>query len=634
MSYCLNPACSQPQNPPPNRFCQTCGAKLRLRDRYRALKPLGEGGFGRTFLAVDEDKPSQPHCVIKQFFPQAQGTENIRKATELFDREAVRLEELGKHPQIPELMAYFTEDRRQYLVQEFIDGRNLEQVLDEEGIFTESDIRQLLDDLLPVLQFIHDRRVIHRDVKPENIIRKFSKTGGRSGNLVLVDFGAAKFSNPTSKTVTGTVIGSAGYAAPEQALGKASFASDIYSLGVTCICLLTGVEPFNLYSVADGDWIWRDFLTVSVSDELGKILDKMLATATKLRYSSAADILRDLHPPASPQPPPSVPKQYRTEAVSKKRDRVWNCALTLRGHTGSVLSVSLSGNGRILASGSADGTIKLWQLPEGLLLRTIVSSSSVGAVDLTRDGQLLVNGNYFNAVEFWPVNEGLADRIFEGLKTLFLGNPNSGSRRRTLREHKNSVQSIAIHPQGQIVASGSDDKTVKLWRLDTGQEMFSLRGHSGLLAGVKAVAFSPDGDILASASDDTTICLWEVRTGKQLRVLQGHTKSVRAIAFSPDGTMLASGSTDTTVRLWDTRTGAELQTFNGHQKRVNAVAFSPDGRYLASGSRDGTPILWRLSDGTAIDRLGGHTGAVNALTFDRAGTMLVGACDRTVVVWQ
>nr|WP_245915877.1 serine/threonine-protein kinase [Merismopedia glauca] len=110
MSYCLNPTCQKPQNPPESLFCLNCGSKLILRERYRALKVIGQGGFGKTFLAVDQDKPSKPRCVIKQFYPQAQGTDNAQKAAALFDQEAVRLDDLGRHPQIPELLAHFTQD--------------------------------------------------------------------------------------------------------------------------------------------------------------------------------------------------------------------------------------------------------------------------------------------------------------------------------------------------------------------------------------------------------------------------------------------------------------------------------------------------------------------------------------------
>ena len=268
---------------------------MLLKDRYRAIKPLGQGGFGITFLAVDEDKPSQPRCVIKQFFPQAQGTNTVQKAAELFTQEAVRLDELGKHPQIPELLAYFSQDNQQYLVQEFIDGRDLAQELANSGAFSEAQMRSLLNNLLPVLQFVHQHHVIHRDIKPENIIRR------RSDNqLVLVDFGASKVATGTSLARTGTAIGSAGYAAPEQNLGRAVFASDIYGLGVTCIHLLTGMHPFDLFDPSENDWVWRNALKSPVNETLGRILDKMIESAISRRYQSAAEVLKDLNAQASP----------------------------------------------------------------------------------------------------------------------------------------------------------------------------------------------------------------------------------------------------------------------------------------------------------------------------------------------
>ncbi len=194
MSQCLNPDCLN-QNPPNTNFCQKCGSKLLLAERYRAVKIIGQGGFGRTFKAVDEFKPSQPFCVIKQFFPQAQGTQNLEKAAELFAQEAVRLESLGTHPQIPELLAFFTQDNRQYLIQEFIDGKNLQQELETVGAFNETQIWELLNDLLPVLEFIHSQQVIHRDIKPENIIRR-PDYSQKKGELVLVDFGELNMQFP------------------------------------------------------------------------------------------------------------------------------------------------------------------------------------------------------------------------------------------------------------------------------------------------------------------------------------------------------------------------------------------------------------------------------------------------------
>jgi serine/threonine protein kinase len=294
MNQCLNPDCLA-VNLEVHRFCQKCGSSLWLKNRYQALKLIGQGGFGKTFLAIDHDKPSKPQCVIKQFFPQGQGTGGLQKAAELFAEEAKRLDELGKHPQIPELLAYFIhEDKRQYLVQEYIAGQNLEQELKSQGNFTQDKIRALLLDLLPVLDFIHQRQVIHRDIKPENIIRR-----AQDNKLVLVDFGAAKAVTPVNRSVTGTMIGSAEYVAPEQMNGKAVNASDLYNLGVTCLYLLTGISPFDLFDMGEHEWCWRDYLVNnsvnhSINDNLANVLDKLVSKGTKKRYQSVGQVIQDL----------------------------------------------------------------------------------------------------------------------------------------------------------------------------------------------------------------------------------------------------------------------------------------------------------------------------------------------------
>ncbi|MGL4500892.1 MAG: protein kinase domain-containing protein [Planktothrix sp.] len=300
MSYCFNPNCSNPQNSGDGKFCQQCGSKLLLNSVsvqgepiiYRGIKLIGQGGFGRTFLAVEESQTLTSDCVIKQFFPQSR---NREKATELFQQEAERLQTLGQHPQIPKGLGYFQQEGYQYLVQEFIEGKNLAQELEEKGAFNQEKIIIILKDLLPVLQFIQEHKVIHRDIKPENIIRRFDdqKT---TGNLVLVDFGAAKLVTGGMLPKTGTMIGSAAYTAPEQLMGKAVFASDLYSLAVTCIHLLTNVPPFDLFDSTEGNWVWRDYLKTPVIDSLGSILDKMLQGATRHRYHSAAAILQQINP--------------------------------------------------------------------------------------------------------------------------------------------------------------------------------------------------------------------------------------------------------------------------------------------------------------------------------------------------
>ena len=289
MTYCVTPGCLAPQNPDSARFCLSCGAKLWLKERYRAIRPIGSGGFGRTFLAIDEDIPSQPHCVIKQLYLESPSHLIARKATELFRQEAVRLDELGKHPQIPTLLAHFEQSRQLYLVQEWINGQTLKQELDNKGAYDETQIWELLQDILPILQYIHVRKVIHRDIKPANIIRRH-----KDKKLVLIDFGVAKLLSDTAMLQTGTITGSPEYMAPEQIKGKAFPASDLYSLGVTCIHLLSEVSPLDMFDEINGCWRWRDFLPPDkpVSDRLAKILNKLLQNLIKDRFQSADEVLR------------------------------------------------------------------------------------------------------------------------------------------------------------------------------------------------------------------------------------------------------------------------------------------------------------------------------------------------------
>ena len=284
--YCFNRDCPQPENDREAQICASCGSDLLLKNRYRAWQIIGRGGFGRTFKGVEESDSNLSYCAIKQFWVEPH-SRSKEKAAELFEREAQRLKVLGENPHIPALYDYFVEVKEQYLVQEFIGGDNLSQELSTVGAWSEKEVRQLLLELLPVIQFVHDRLVVHRDIKPENIIRHQS-----NNTLALVDFGAAKVA--TDKT--GTIIGSAAYTAPEQLKGKAVFASDLYSLGVTCIHLLTQVHPFDLHDSGENVWKWRDYLNQPVSDRLGNILDKMLEGAIAKRYQSAREILQDLQP--------------------------------------------------------------------------------------------------------------------------------------------------------------------------------------------------------------------------------------------------------------------------------------------------------------------------------------------------
>ena len=331
MFYCSNPRCSHPFNPDNSKFCQSCGSQgltPLFRNRYRVIRLLGEGGFGRTYEAVDTDRMDDP-CVIKQFMPQFQGTSAIEKATELFKEEAKRLYELGEHPQIPRLIAYFEQDQRLYLVQELIEGQNLLAELTQQGVFSEEKIWQLLADLLPVLKFVHDRNVIHRDIKLENIIRRRTslhsslpkirnlrnstfRKGGR-GDLVLIDFGVSKQVTGALSNKSGTTVGTPGYSPIEQMRGQVFPGSDLYSLGITCLRLLTKCLPKvdgydELYDPINGVWNWRKKIPdgTNLSRQLVQVLDKLIQDYLKNRYQSADEVIKALNLYSLPPQPPDA----------------------------------------------------------------------------------------------------------------------------------------------------------------------------------------------------------------------------------------------------------------------------------------------------------------------------------------
>ncbi|MBD2519780.1 protein kinase [Nostoc sp. FACHB-973] len=298
MICCLNPNCENPQNPDGTNFCLSCGTKLipLLRNRYRIIAQLGRGGFARTYVAEDIDKLNE-QCVVKQLvlsqFYGSQGTDAHKKATELFEREAKRLKELGEHVQIPNLYAYFKEGEYLYLVQQFIQGQNLLQELKEQGVFDEAKIRYFLHDLLSVLVAVHEKEIIHRDIKPENILRRQN-----DNKLILIDFGVSKQKRETTNTALGTIIGSLGYAPIEQMqLGKVFPSSDIYSLGITCFHLVTNIAPSSLWMKQGYSWTssWRQHLKQHISHELELIIDKLIQENHEQRYQSAQAVLQDLN---------------------------------------------------------------------------------------------------------------------------------------------------------------------------------------------------------------------------------------------------------------------------------------------------------------------------------------------------
>ena len=292
MVCCLNPKCEKPLNPDINKFCQQCGVRLTpLRQRFKIVRLLGRGMFGNTYLAEDRDNLYDA-CVVKQLICQTRGTEASQTVVEPFMQEAEQLRRLRKNQHIPSILAYFEENNIPYLVQEYINGQDLQQVIESQGAFSENQVRSLLLELLPVLQTIHDQGVIHRDLKPAHIMRQHG-----DGKLVLVGFCVSKQFKFSQLQQTDHVREDASYAPPEVlAVEKVHPGSDLYSLGASCVHLLTGVAPYALPLREQEVWVehWHKHLPHTISSNLQNLLDKLLQTDVNKRYPSALEVLRDL----------------------------------------------------------------------------------------------------------------------------------------------------------------------------------------------------------------------------------------------------------------------------------------------------------------------------------------------------
>lgn len=622
MSYCINPDCPHPLNSNDVAQCQQCGEVLRLNHRYLALKPIGQGGFGRTFLAVDEFEQFKPRCVIKQFLPQQLGANHREKASALFRQEAQRLIGLGDHPQIPDLLAYIEQNDRQYLVQEFVDGVNLAQEL-ETGIFNAAQIYQLLDDLLPVLQYVHQHQVIHRDIKPANIIRR-----AIDQKLFLVDLGAAKQATGTALGMTGTVIGSAEYTAPEQSRGKAVFASDLYSLGVTCLHLLTGMSPFDLYDSSEGCWIWRNYTPEAIDGGLSRILDKMVAGPTNQRYQSATAILSNLNQRHSAKRPDD---ENSGDAVPRRDD--WSSPLF---------------NNEYWSSPPFDEDLEETQL-------NVVGLSASTNVSFEARGELTPTASFKNV---WRAGR-IGGTLLILLSMMYLARLVIGSQ---LSNPAKQAPPISIPSAKQAPIVSTPSAMLKLSPVPTPIQTFSAQGK------VASLAISSDGKILVSGNDDSrsdpttgnyhssNLQVWDLPTGKVLHTLTSP-YPVWSVAISPDGKTLASQSVNApmkadframfsmlgqldndrfggprgpgawdlrgTLQLWDLQTGQPLQTLAAEKHTLvmgSTIAFTPDGKFLAGSSPQAQTDIWEIATSKKVRTLPANNGIVS---FDANQTALI-----------
>ncbi|WP_293139995.1 serine/threonine-protein kinase [Okeania sp. SIO3I5] len=656
MSYCLNPNCPNPSDPlnAGRDICCQCGSELLLQNRYRIIKPLGGGGFGKTYLVEDQGVQKVLKVLLKSH----------PKAVSLFQQEAQVLISL-RNPGIPKIEedGYFTffpadsEDPLHCLVMEFIDGSNLMDWMKSRRHrpINQTQAMDWLIQLSEILDKVHDQNYFHRDIKPHNIMRK------QNGQLVLIDFGTVREVSETyivkvnqGQNVTGIV--SPGYTAPEQTNGKAVPQSDFFALGRTFVYLLTGKPPTAFpENPRSGKLQWHKY-SPHISSEFKDVIDYLMAPFPGNRPQTTTMILQCLAdietensaidnsgistaaqtgrltkentklPTEKTQARQKVNTQVKTKTSTKTSTKISSNKSKTKSRINLInnLIVGLTMFLLAVATFQFYGFWRYGIFPSNpvFLLRGLNSSrflqktlsgyiGEVNAIALTPDGQTLASGS---------------------LKTIKIWNLKTGELRNNIRDaHADKITTLAISPNGEILVSGSADKTIKIWNLRSGKPLKDILAHDGQ---INAVAISPDGQTLASVGSDRLMKLWNIQTGSRMLTLRPDREyEVNALAFSRDGTILVTGSNNGTIKLWNLSTGTRRQTLEGHTQAINAISISPDNQTLASGSNDGTVRLWDFNTGEEESAIAANTGAVEALVFGADSRKIVIGGDK-ITIWN
>lgn len=584
--------------------------KPNISKHYTIVKCLGKGQNGQTDLAhILTPKSSPTSVVIKQIY----------RPSELLDTLTQRLKTVGQHPQLPALLDSWQSPDGQFLVFEHIAFPSLQT---HTPPWTAAQIETELLSLLPVLEHLHSFRLVHGDIRPANI-----RQASPDQPPILVDLRITQRLNKRNPALAATG-GDAAYAAPEQALGRLVYASDLYSLGLVAIHLLTGLAPFDLYSVADNRWIWPDLVTAPLPKNLSQVLHKLLERSLEHRYSSADQVIADLK---------------KNTAVS-----LLNKARSLLPTPDSLQHLQLPE--RLLAIADTSKTAALPATKQSVpqiswhLLYQLTPGTTTS---LALKGTILALGTHTGRVLICDLASEAEIFTLEG------------------RQHRDRITALAIHPQGHTLYSASSDGTVKLWNLSRGDLLHTLTqpgwlptdlavalpylivgdgsGHITLWDleqltpshrfnqhqdWVSAIAAS--NNRLASISRDRTLRLWSIPEKNLIDTLS--IGPSQALALHPSGNYGIVGNDQGQVDVWTIGSSAQPERLCQVDDSITSLALSPDARLLAVGTDGNTLRVYQGASGDCVSELTQGWGVV-AIAFD-GQTLVSSSQDETVTIWR
>jgi len=563
---------------------------------YRLTRLLGRGGFAEVYLAEHRYLGTQAAVKVLNIRADQPIQELIAEEA----RTSARLD----HPHIARVLEFGFEGATPYLVMPFAPGGTLRMRHPKGTTLSFERIMFYTMQIAEALQYAHDEKVVHRDVKPENILI------GRHNELLLGDFGIAVAAHKTESMSEQHLAGTSVYMAPEQARGKARPASDQYALAVVVYEWICGTPPFTgtpievllkHQSEQPSFMKKRGPMDDGSEKHVSQVLMQALDKDPHRRFPSVMDFARAL------------------EELSRGYKPGMGTLFTLyRKHSSAIYGLAWSPNRRFIASGSEDSTVQIWDAQTGRPCHLYLQHARcVREVSWSHDSKRIASASEDKTVQVWNASTGKLLLTYQG--------------------HTDYVVTAAWSPDGARIASASWDRSVQVWNASNGARLLTYHGHDPGGENpleISALAWSPDGTRIASGGEDSTVQIWDAQTGQRLVTYREH-GLVNAVKWSPDGTRIASGSWDRTVQVWQAETGGQIFIYHGHSSAVTCLAWSPDGTRIASGCMDGTVQVWQVETGVCVFVSYEHGTSITAVAWSPDGKCITSAdADGIVRIWQ